>query len=695
MSDEPRSPEADVPPANGRLQSWKEIAAYLDRDVRTVQRWERQFGLPVYRNPDQKRSAVYALRHELDAWLVSTHVARGEVDAPPARVAQRWAAVATGLFVVGVLLVWLIRFAGSPPTSRPMAEQLAAFRFTSGLASPDGRWYAYRDAERTFLRVKALVAEQPDRLLVDEPVLDGFVWSPDSRQVAYMLPVGNPRRLEIVGLESAERRVVQDGSPIAPPNLIGWSATGTEVFGRAFGGRDNPQRIVAVDVATGHVRDLGALVDGTPAALSPNGRLLAFLGWSDGRQAPDLYVHDLDTGHSSRLTDDPLADHSPAWSSDSRVVAFARGYNTDADRRLLAVPVGPDGAPVGPVADLGPAGDFHPAASLSVSVNGDIFVGRRFEGSRAAVQDLDPETAQPIGSPRLDFPEGSDISWWIDDRTVWIEDFTLSAESPGQRLYIERDLVTGEERIVEGPGNAPADAFRESSRPGLSWRYQRAPNGRAILRRRADRSDAEPFLDVDAPIQALTVSPDESALALVTYHAARRLYEVSAVDVASRRLTPLAQTRLDFKPLWSPDSREISIVDGPCLLVAARDGSGVDEVTCAPMPRRLPSGRPVPVAFIDQLLWLDLNLASWSPDGSRLLFAVPVSTEDRVELWAVDRRTGAHDTLYAGERGYTLIPRGPAWSPSGVRVSFSLRRQPPTEVWVMRRAVSRLPQPAP
>ena len=37
--------------AKDRLDSWKEIAGYLKRDVRTVQRWERDFGLPVQRLP--------------------------------------------------------------------------------------------------------------------------------------------------------------------------------------------------------------------------------------------------------------------------------------------------------------------------------------------------------------------------------------------------------------------------------------------------------------------------------------------------------------------------------------------------------------------------------------------------------------------------------------------------------------------
>lgn len=52
-----------------RLDSWKEIAAYLNRDITTVQRWEKREGMPVYRHLHDKRGSVYALSAELDAWL--------------------------------------------------------------------------------------------------------------------------------------------------------------------------------------------------------------------------------------------------------------------------------------------------------------------------------------------------------------------------------------------------------------------------------------------------------------------------------------------------------------------------------------------------------------------------------------------------------------------------------------------------
>jgi len=52
-----------------KLDSWGEIASYLGREVRTVQRWERTEGLPVRRHEHKKKSTVYAFAGELDAWI--------------------------------------------------------------------------------------------------------------------------------------------------------------------------------------------------------------------------------------------------------------------------------------------------------------------------------------------------------------------------------------------------------------------------------------------------------------------------------------------------------------------------------------------------------------------------------------------------------------------------------------------------
>ena len=66
-----------------KLVSWKEIASYLGREVRTVQRWERTEDLPVHRHEHQKKSTVYAYTSELDEWFKN----RQPVDDPEADAA--------------------------------------------------------------------------------------------------------------------------------------------------------------------------------------------------------------------------------------------------------------------------------------------------------------------------------------------------------------------------------------------------------------------------------------------------------------------------------------------------------------------------------------------------------------------------------------------------------------------------------
>ncbi|MDT8068339.1 MAG: GAF domain-containing protein [Terriglobia bacterium] len=68
-------------PANGNrgnrvLKGWKEIAAHLGSGVRTAQRWEQLFSLPVHRPAARMKAAVIASSSELDAWVESSQTRR-------------------------------------------------------------------------------------------------------------------------------------------------------------------------------------------------------------------------------------------------------------------------------------------------------------------------------------------------------------------------------------------------------------------------------------------------------------------------------------------------------------------------------------------------------------------------------------------------------------------------------------------
>ena len=93
-------PSLRTPQSEDRLDSWKEIAAYLKRDVTTVQRWEKREEMPVHRHLHDRIGSVYASRAELDAWMRSRNLPAGQENgttlpspSPPAQ-APRPAALA-------------------------------------------------------------------------------------------------------------------------------------------------------------------------------------------------------------------------------------------------------------------------------------------------------------------------------------------------------------------------------------------------------------------------------------------------------------------------------------------------------------------------------------------------------------------------------------------------------------------------
>lgn len=65
------NPQLLLEARRNQLISWKQIANYLGREVRTVQRWEKSEGLPVHRHVHGKGATVYAYTEEVDLWRAS------------------------------------------------------------------------------------------------------------------------------------------------------------------------------------------------------------------------------------------------------------------------------------------------------------------------------------------------------------------------------------------------------------------------------------------------------------------------------------------------------------------------------------------------------------------------------------------------------------------------------------------------
>jgi TolB-like protein/Flp pilus assembly protein TadD len=136
--DEPFSGAQPSGPTEGRLDSWKEIAAYLKRDVTTVQRWEKREGMPVHRHLHDKRGSVYALAPELDAWRQGRgpRLAQDEKTPDPEtpsepvqeerpRVRLRLPLALAAVALAGLLAVFLVHRSRALHAAQPKIRSLA------------------------------------------------------------------------------------------------------------------------------------------------------------------------------------------------------------------------------------------------------------------------------------------------------------------------------------------------------------------------------------------------------------------------------------------------------------------------------------------------------------------------------------------------------------------------------------------
>jgi len=278
----PLEPNA-VPSAEDRLDSWKEIAAYLRKGLRTVQRWERTEGLPVRR---LGQGSVFAYKSELDAWW-RTHsstlaqepepgIAPGS-ESPSARrpFPKRIYTIALAGAAATALTVW--NFWPRAPEMHRAVPLTADHGWESAAAfSPDGRRIAYIWAQperRAHIYLKTLGSDSKTLLTTGSEPEASPAWSPDGRTIAFIrYATERWRVMRIAETGGAETQIAE----LTFATKLVWTADGQWLI--AVDGPAKLRSIVAISVADGarHVLTRPFEFGYSGFGISPDARRLIF-----------------------------------------------------------------------------------------------------------------------------------------------------------------------------------------------------------------------------------------------------------------------------------------------------------------------------------------------------------------------------------------------------------------------------------
>ena len=593
---------ADGTGRSERLESWKEIAAYLGRGVTTVQRWEQHEGLPVHRLPHAKKGSVFAIRSELDDWRRAREqpgalreTAPGTRVVPqdprrPIRLDQR-----VGITLVVLLLVtvtWLatsrvirrtsggsIAPAESSVIPRPLANDVASEECPS--LTPDGTRvvYYWNRADDPGLYVKA-VDGSPRRLPTSDAGNLSWCghakWSPSGDLIAFLTRgEGDTRNVWVMPPSGGRPRLLTSASGID----IAWTPDGQTL---AFVDRNSPGEpfsIFSIPVRGGQRRrlttpPLGTFGD-THCAFSPDGRRLAVVRYLNRYQS-DLFVMRLDQADNiERLTTGSAGMTGIDWSPDDRAIVFG------SHQGLWKVPLAGARKPTPVAAVTGAA--YFPTFSRRAGSGSPIRLVYQSDLADANIWRWEPRRG-----------EATKIAG-----STWYEDFPAVAPSGDLIAFASNRTGQNEIWVVQADGSNPQQVT-----------FHRGP-----------------------VVTSPAWSPDGERLAFSSEVGGNRdIYVIRPDGSQSTRITTAPSE--ETNPSWSPDGRWIYF---------RSDEAGIGQLWKVPAD----GGRPVRVTVGEALRGFS------SPDGRSLYF---VRSVDAPGLWSVPVDGGRETLVLSDVRdGYWAV----------------------------------------
>jgi Tol biopolymer transport system component len=642
----------------GRLDSWKKIARHFNRDVTTVQRWERREGMPVHRHVHDKQGSVYAFRSELDAWWESR---RGKlpdsddnapepfltpppVHSPPSPNVPAEGGAGLEMRATGFTRMIKRPFGLAASITAVLLLVYAALRF----GYPGGETWRNPLANATFTR------------LTDWPGIEQAAEiSRDGRWVSFLADHDGHMDAWLTQIGSGSYRNLTRGERIELVNpsirTLGFSADGSlvTVWTRSSDGSHSEDiKLMATPTAGGELRDfLGGIAE---VAWSHDGRQIVYHTTAPG---DPLFVRDArGVTHRIYVAPSGVHCHFPLWSKDDAYIYFARGIPPD-DWDIWRIH--PSGAGLERIT-------FHDSR-VSHPVLLDertlVYLASDPQGSGPWLYALNVEQRVPHR-----------ISFGLEHYT------SLAASADGTRFVATVDESSSSIWSAPlSPDPGPSGGQRATqpvslvSATGLSPRtgpdyilYVSARAGRQCIWRAADGQSRELWSDAHAIIVgAPAVARDGRHIAFTVADGERTI--LYTMDSDGREVRALTRS-LDLRgnPAWAPDGRSIVsavLRDGeprlmsifldnspPSPLVSeysidpvwSPDGqfliySGADVGTTFPLRAVARDGRPYPIPTL--ILTRGARRVAFFPDArSIVLLRGDVGHKN---FWLVDLRTGA------------------------------------------------------
>jgi Tol biopolymer transport system component len=605
-----------VSPPEDRLDSWKEIAGYLNRDVTTVQRWEKREGMPVYRHLHDRMGTVFASRAELDAWArsrnlraveASDNVASSTDTLAPSptsetvRPRSKWALVLPVLAGVALVIgasVWFQRaeyFWRSPiadarfqtVTDFGGVEEAAAVsrdgQFVAFLSDRDGRmdvWVTQVGSGQFHNLTRGSAPE-----LVN-PSIRTLGFSPDGAFVTFWVRKANDSSGGEIGI---------------------WAVP-------TLGGSPKPYLEGVAEFDWSH--DGSRLAYHTPGPGDP-------LFVSNGSRRPE--------DRPIFTAPDGLHSHFPLWAADAAFIYFIQGSLPDKLDIWRITPAG--GVPERITSHSG-------RVSYPILLNGRtlMYLASEPDGSGPWLYSMDVERRIPHR-----------LTYGIDRYT------SLAASADGRRLIVTHASPKGtlwRLRIGDAPSEVSAAArisltTSTGSFPRLGSNYLlyvSATSTSESIWKLVDGNDMELWSAQGARVfGGPAISPDGRYIAFsVRQHGQTLLYVMQADGTNARIVTDSLE--LQGAPAWAPDGQSIT--------TAAVD-HGVPHLF------RVPIDGKASASFVQEYS-VD---PAWAPGGRFVVYSGPdIGTTFSVK--AVTAEAAAHPvpslTLTRGARHLAFLPGGRA-----------------------------------